>query len=378
MNKHTAHVLSAAAAGVALTAAGLASSCAAAAARTGSAAPPAAFSGRLYGVAATSARSAWAVGLTGSRTLIVRWNGRAWKQARSWPGYLVTVAATSRRDAWAVGGTNWFRARTLIVHWNGRAWKRVPSPSPGPASTFSGVAATSPRNAWAVGETGTSPASPIAPGTRTLIEHWNGRAWRQVPSPSPGPASVLNRVAATSARSAWAVGQTGTDGPGMRSLILHWNGKAWKRARIPGLPAESVLLAVTATSARSAWAVGVTGVYINDKTLILHWNGKAWKRVPSPTPAPGATLLGVAALSARSAWAVGNTQYQNNCAPKCATVIERWNGSTWKQIPSPNPASEYLNALFAVAPTSARNAWAVGTTDYATTLITRCNGHTWK
>ena len=37
--------------------------------------------GYLYGVAAVSARSAWAVGCTdyGTKTLVLRWNGKTWK-----------------------------------------------------------------------------------------------------------------------------------------------------------------------------------------------------------------------------------------------------------------------------------------------------------
>jgi hypothetical protein len=75
----------------------------------------------LYGVAATSARNAWAVGLVGARTLIVRWNGTAWTKASPSPGFLVGVAATSARNAWAVGATDY--ANTLIVRWNGHTWK---------------------------------------------------------------------------------------------------------------------------------------------------------------------------------------------------------------------------------------------------------------
>ena len=166
-------------------------------------------------MAATYARNAWAVGLDGTQTLIVRWNGRAWTRAlNSRGGFLYGVAATSARNAWAVGGTDWFHAQTLIEHWNGKAWKRVPSPSPGSNSWLSGVAATSPRNAWAVGlNSPAAPASRPGPGAKTLIEHWNGKAWKRVPSPSPGPAQLIGGVAATSARNAWAVGQTGTGRP---------------------------------------------------------------------------------------------------------------------------------------------------------------------
>jgi hypothetical protein len=40
--------------------------------------------------------------------------------------------------------------------------------------------------------------------------HWDGRAWKQVPSPSPGgtlAGSQLFGVAATSAAGTWAVGR---------------------------------------------------------------------------------------------------------------------------------------------------------------------------
>jgi len=118
-----------AAAGIALTASGLAGAGAADAARAGSSAPgmPFAVDGFLNGVAATSARNVWAVGGNGA-------------------------------------------GRNLILHWDGTAWKRVPSPNPaGEESVLAGVAALSAANAWAVG---------------SVILHWNGRAWKLVPNPA--------------------------------------------------------------------------------------------------------------------------------------------------------------------------------------------------
>jgi hypothetical protein len=55
----------------------------------------------------------------------------------------------------------------FILRWNGRAWKRVPSP--GGLLALSGVAAVSARSAWAVGET--------AHG-KIAIEGWNGTVWK--------------------------------------------------------------------------------------------------------------------------------------------------------------------------------------------------------
>src|SRR5580692_8753641 len=132
---------------------------------------PSTFGGILYGVAATSASNAWAVGITGpgGRALILRWNGRAWKRVitrsavRS--SVLQAVTATSARNAWAVGEAGGI---ALILHWNGRTWRKVPSHA-GSVSALDGVTALSARDAWAVGND----------LTRNVIVHWNGRAWRR-------------------------------------------------------------------------------------------------------------------------------------------------------------------------------------------------------
>jgi hypothetical protein len=156
----------------------------------------------LAGVAATSASNAWAVGsyqdgTAPDRTLIEHWNGRSWAIQPSPSGGtgfsdLYGVAATSAANAWAVG-------RTLIEHWNGRRWAVQPSPTTGNAGA---VTAASASNAWAVGSYQNS-----TPPGRTFIEHWNGRRWIVQPSPSVGSeGNHLNSVAATSASNAWAVG----------------------------------------------------------------------------------------------------------------------------------------------------------------------------
>lgn len=149
------------------------------------------------------------------------------------------------------------------------SWQKVPSPSPGLNYNFlSGAAATSASNAWAVGSynrgTGRNPA---------LIERWNGTSWKQVPSPNPGSVNNdLSGVAATSATSAWAVGfYSGRTGAN-RTLIQRWNGKTWKQVPSPNPGSSgSGLSAVAATSAANAWALGA---YSNstrgNKTLTLH------------------------------------------------------------------------------------------------------------
>jgi hypothetical protein len=219
----------------------------------------------------------------------------------------------------------------VIVRWNGKAWKRVPSPSPGLYDQLFGVTATSASNAWAVGLTQNTA------GIHTLILHWNGKAWSQVPSPSPSPDDQLHAVTAISASNAWAVGTTGTlsAGPG---LILHWNGKAWTRVPSPNPGKSDQLAGVAAISASNVWTVGTEyvsqgiGLPMAPKTLILHWNGKAWTRVPSPNPfcTTCDSLYGVAAASAHSVWAVGTVNLG------AEVMILHWNGTHWANFNSAN------------------------------------------
>jgi hypothetical protein len=274
----------------------------------------------LNSIRAASPSSIWAVGAASdgasSRTLIEHWNGTAWKVVPSpSPGSgfneLNGVRPVSASDAWAVGddaGATGTHKKTLILRWNGAAWKPVASPNPGGSGNDNdlfAVAATSVRDAWAVGE--------IVSGTtiQTLILHWNGRKWARVASPSPGKASELFAVSATSAANAWAVGES-TAGTVEQTFVLHWNGRKWARVASPdpGGPGQNnVLDGVAAPSANSAWAVGNYETATGQNTLVLHWNGSKWARVASPDPGgPGhaSVLYGVAAASAGSAWAVGN------------------------------------------------------------------------
>jgi hypothetical protein len=224
---------------------------------------------------------------------------------------LFGVAATSANDAWAVGQYQSASGplRTLIMHWNGTAWARVPSPNPAPGGDdLNGVAAVSPTDAWAVG----------GRNGQTLILRWNGKVWRQMPSPNL--AGALAAVAVTSATDAWAVG---LDGPaGNQGIIEHWNGKAWTAMR--SLVPTGNLDSVTATSASNAWAAGYSGNSTASHALVLHWTGAAWQRVSAPDPPGNGIFYGVAATSARNAWVVSGAAQQALGVNK--TVIERWNG----------------------------------------------------
>jgi len=290
--------------------------------------------------------------------------------------YLWGVAVLSPCNAWAVG--DYDPTQTLIVHWDGAAWTQVPSPNPGTDAGLRAVTPVSPSAMWAVGE--------YYDGTtfRTLTVHWDGAAWTQVPSPNVSGSTndILTAVRATSATDVWAVGNYTNSNNVSQTLIVHWNGSAWKQVPSPnpgGPTRDQELTSVASVSAKDAWAVGF---YYNgsfDQSIILHWNGTSWKQQKSPDPGTQGTFLyGVRASSPTNAWAVGSSY--NGTADK--TLIVHWNGSAWKQVKTPNPGgSAQNNDLMAVAVTPAGDAWAAG--QFATgsgmrTLVLHLDGSVWR
>jgi hypothetical protein len=130
---------------------------------------------------------------------------------------------------------------------------------------------------------------------------------------------ALFGVAATSARDAWAVGQYQSASGPLRTLIMHWNGKAWTVMRSPVRIAT--LDGVAATSASNVWAVGFSGNWQASHALVLHWNGQAWRQVPAPDQPGNGIFWGVAATSARNAWVVSGAAQKALDVNK--TVIEQ-------------------------------------------------------
>src|SRR5438045_3759365 len=81
-----------------------------------------------------------------------------------------------------------------------------------------------------------------------------------------------------------------------------------------------------------------------------------WQEVYTPTPNGNGDLIAVAAIpSTRQLWSVGST----DPAGYDQTLIERWDGTTWTIVPSPNrpQGNNYLQGVAAAAPD---DAWAVG------------------
>jgi hypothetical protein len=271
---------------------------------------------------------------------------------------LDAVAATSAKDAWAVGSyDNSGGYRSLIEHWNGKSWRVVPSPNPAAGihttNALDAVVTISKTNAWAFGFYERRSTS-----FRTLILHWNGSHWSVVPSPNSGPKeNTLGAAAAVSASNIWAVGYRGGPGP-RKALIEHWNGRQWTvvTSQNPGTPRTSTFLsAITVDPFGQAWVVGSDSRSFG-QTVALRRRSSGWSIVPSANPGDGDRFLFGVTSSLRIELAVGSYL----TGQQTRALGEQWNGAAWVRVPAASPGADY-NSLQAVAAKSALNAWAVGT-----------------
>src|SRR5579872_3198239 len=150
------------------------------------------------------------------------------------------------------------------------------------------------------------------------------------------------------------------------------NCAGWNTVSSPNAGTSSNFLnGVAAVAASNVWAVGSYGNGNGGFPLVERWNGSTWKVVASPNVSGG--LAGIAALAANNIWAVGS--YANS-----TTLVEHWNGTAWSIVPSPNVAN-LGDGLSAISAVSATDIWAVGSIAGNTgnlALIEHWNGAKWS
>jgi hypothetical protein len=317
----------------------------------------------LYGVAAINASNVWAVGYytdtntsqNFDQTLIEHWDGTSWSVVISPnPGLGGNIfnglVAMNANSIWAVGASwdiSGNNVQALIEHWNGKSWKVVSSPTA--SDQLTGITRVPSTNQlWAVGSGG-------------LIEHWDGTSWNIVSSPNVG---LLKGVLANNANDVWAVGQFG--GSSYQTLIEHWDGTSWNVVSSPSFGTDnSSLYGITRVPGTSKiWTVGYDATPTGPaQTLTEHWDGTSWSVVSSPNSGQYSNFLnGVVAISTRNIWAVGgfvNDPVSN--MPKA--LIEHWDGKSWSVISSASTGvnNSFLEGVSRV-PSSSSQIWSVGTT----------------
>jgi hypothetical protein len=116
-------------------------------------------------------------------------------------------------------------------------------------------------------------------------------------------------------------------------------------------------------------------------SLIERWNGKTWGQMPTPTFGAGVDVNAVASLPSGRLWAVGLSGEGDS---PTHGVILQWTGTAWTRVPIPDLKNDD-GGLFGLAATSRSNAWAVGWASSGGSasgtpkiMILHWNGSAWK
>jgi hypothetical protein len=226
---------------------------------------------QLFGVTCVSGSDCWAVGNAGPfnayQTLVEHWNGTVWAIVPSpnanpnQRNYFSDVTCTSASDCWTIGAhyIDDNIRQTLIAHWNGTTWTIVTSPNTSATEDNRLVDVTCPSasDCWAVGLYRNSSGL-----ERTLTEYWDGASWTIVASPNTSGMQDNNGLFSATCASksdCWAVGSYYNDNV-QSTLIEYWNGTAWKIVTSPNASnttdTEASLSGVACASPSDCWAVG--------------------------------------------------------------------------------------------------------------------------
>ena len=255
----------------------------------------------------------------------------------------------------------------------GRSWSTVASKEH--LNKPSAVAAIAGNDVWVVGST-RKPEHAI----RTGAEHWNGNSWSQFPTPDVGMRSnALNGVDASASDDVWAVGYSEVSGR-YETLVEHWNGTRWGLVTSPnaGTGGDNALTGVEALGRTNAWAVGYSRTGDSRESLIERWDGTSWNLVSSPNPGTlGNSLLGVAAADRDDIWAVG----WKNSGDGLRSLILHYDGTGWTQEAAVPNVGTGDNVLTGISVVGNKEIWATGyyvDGSEHKTLTLRYNGTAWR
>jgi hypothetical protein len=323
------------------------------------------------------------------QTLIERWNGTVWTIVSSPTpvsvdnARLAGVSCPSSSFCFAVGSYQTknpypdTKNLPFGLRWNGSSWSIVTTgvPSGHPRNVLTNVSCVSSTFCFTSGSTSTSVGV-----AKPWLKGYNGTSWTTVASPAFGGNGYLSSVACASTTACFAVGSDEAVGNELSiaalGLVDRWDGSSWKISTPPAGGSQSGLRAVSCVSASFCMAVGSSANGAS-RALVERWNGTRWLVSTTPIPAgtTGNSLRGISCTSSSNCFAVGRSTTDDQ-GYRSKPLIERWNGTDWRVIPSP-PTGTNEAGLISVSCAVASRCVAVGSTSQSYTLTEHWDGSSW-
>ena len=193
-------------------------------------------------------------------------------------------------------------------------------------------------------------ASPAARQAAAATPTWRVQA---PPEPAGTTGQAFGALSCSSSSACLAIATHDYDEHGYGQYAETWNGSRWTLRTVPKA-ADIYLYGVKCRSAQWCVAVGAIG----GGPVVDRWNGSGWKQARPPVPVGATTsaLTAVACSGTAACTAIGESE-KGGGTPSLLT--ERWNGSAWKIQPVPAPPAGH-GVLSAVACPAADACRAVG------------------
>jgi hypothetical protein len=224
---------------------------------------------------------------------------------------------------------------------------------------LTGIAAPAAGDAWASGISAESSGK----DPREVMEHWNGRSWKQVTLPSKAAevwASVdgaFQVIGASSGSNVWAFSQIPM-GKSESTTYLRLSGRRWTTGTLPGSSAkaghEVLVTSVEVLGNSNVWVFGgelkASGTQLTFAPYAAHFTGARWSTVA----VPGSNeITSVSEIAPDNMWAVTGTagfgaDLESGISASAASTVLHWNGSSWQAAavqPSALPAGADLTAI---------------------------------
>ncbi len=212
-----------------------------------------------------------------------------------------------------------------------------------------------------------------------------GYPWSVVPTTNPVGATETSLAGTSCTPDGFCMAVGSSDpGPHIQAFAERFQNSEWSEVGADSTSPnrDNALYGVSCLSDAFCTAVGqgvvpATGL---GQTLVERWNGSGWAIVPSPDTDPDESqqLLSVSCPSVSSCVAVGSAE---SPAGTTDTLVETWNGSAWTIVGSPNAGSGGVSELDGVSCLTPVACTAVGyyfNTSVDQTLVETWNGSVWS